>query len=349
MATFSYASPAGRINKVKGEILAHAMPVEVLGLVGMHKQIPKNSGDNVVFRRYLPFGAAATNQDTINRPLAVPANHVLTEGSTPTADSLLAQDITATLVQYGALYSWTDKAEDLYEDDVPAEAKKQLGERIGLVREMVRWGGLTAGTNVYYGGTGSSVATVNGEVSINLLRKVSRNLQANHAKRITSILAPSAMFNTTPVEASYVVFCHSDLEASIRDIPGFKHVAEYGQRKPLSEFEIGSVENFRFITSPELASTPNAATSVTASTFGLFTTGGTNPDVYRMIVTGEDAWGDVALRGTNSMDVKVHPASHADKNDLLGQRGYAGAKFYMTMVLLNQGHFAVVNVGAKAL
>ena len=349
MAQFTYASPAGRINKVKGEILAHAMPVEVLGLVGQHKQLPKNNGNNVVYRRYIPYGAAVTNQNTINRPSVTAAAHVLSEGSTPTPDTLVPQDITATLAQYGAIYSWTDQTEDLYEDDIPAEAKKQLGERIGLVREMIRFSALSAGTNVYYGGTGSSVATVNGEVTLTLLRKISRNLQANHAKRVTSILAPSANFATAPVEASYVVFCHSDIEASIRDLPGFKHVSEYGQRKPMNENEIGSVENFRFITSPELAATADAATSITASTYGLTTTGGTNPDVYKMIVTGEDAWGDVSLRGSNSMDVKIHPAGAADKNDLLGQRGYAGCKFYMTMVLLNQGWFAVANVGSKAL
>jgi N4-gp56 family major capsid protein len=349
MAQFEYASPAGRINRVKGELLAHAQSVEVLGKFGMPKQMPKNSGDTIIFRSFIPYGATTSNADTINRPVVSAAGHILAEGATPTADTLVPRDVTGVLQQYGALYSFTDKTSDLYEDDVPAEMKKQLGERMGLLKEMIHWGELKSATNVFYGGTGNSVATVNGEISVNLMRKVSRNLQANHAKRITSILDASPKFATTSVEAGYVIVAHTDLEASFRELPGFKHVAEYGNRKVISEHELGSVENFRVILSPELAATANAATSVTASTFGLYTTGGTNPDVYTAIVLAEEAFGALALRGASSLDISVIPAGQKDKQDPLGQRGYIGAKFYGSTVLLNQGWMARVLVGAKAL
>ena len=85
--------------------------------------------------------------------------------------------MTATLQQYSCLYAVTDKTVDLYEDDVPAEMKKQTGERVGLLREMVRYGALKGMTNVFYGGTGNSPSTVNGTVSVNLLRKVTRSAQ----------------------------------------------------------------------------------------------------------------------------------------------------------------------------
>src|SRR5574340_655341 len=110
MAQFSYATPVGRINKLKGEILAHAIPVEVLGITGMQRAIPKNNGKTVVYRRYLPFGGATTNANTINRWSVTAAGHELTEGTTPTADTLVPQDITVTLKQYGCLYEVTDQA-----------------------------------------------------------------------------------------------------------------------------------------------------------------------------------------------------------------------------------------------
>jgi len=112
MAQFEYASPAGRINKLKGEILAHAVHAEVLGMTGMQRAIPKNNGKTVVYRRYLPYGATNTNFNTINRPVAAAAAHVLTEGVTPTADSLVPQDITVTLNQYGCLYQLCDVVSD---------------------------------------------------------------------------------------------------------------------------------------------------------------------------------------------------------------------------------------------
>lgn len=344
MAIFTTGSPAARLNKLKGEILAHAVGAEVLGITGMQRQQPKNNSKTVVYRRYLPYGALATNQNTSNRPIVTAAGHELTEGTTPTADTLIPQDVTVTLKQYGCLYELSDQTADTYEDDVPAEMKKHCGERIGLVREMIRYGALKAAANVFYAG-GASRAAVASKITLNLLRKVSRNLQANHAKRITEVLAPSPNIKTNPVEASYLVFVHSDAEADIRDLVGFKHVAEYGTRKPVSPYEIGSCENFRFVTSPELA--PYAAAGVAVGVTGLSGTG--NVDVYPFIITGEDAWGQLALRGMDSIDPTYIQPGTKDKSDPLGQRGYVGAKFYMQASVLNDGWMAVAEAGVSAL
>ena len=360
MGIQNYTLSAQRVGKIKGEILAHAVPVEVLGITGAQKTMPKNSGDTIVFRRWLPYGASAgavSNgidpsdrffaNGTGDRTAAMVNAHVISEGVTPAAETLTPQDISVALNQYGVLYAVTDKTVDLYEDDVPAEMKKQTGERMGLVREMVRFGVLKGITNKFYGGSGTSRGTVNGKISLNMLRKMSRSLQANHAKRITSILAPSANFATAPVEAAYLVFCHTDLEADIRDLPGFKHVSEYGQRKPVNENEIGSVENFRFITSPELASVQDAGAAVGST--GCYSTSSVNIDVYQIVVAAENAWGQLALRGSSSFDMTWIPPGQKDKNDPLGQRGYVGAKFYMNCVVLNNGFAAIGEVGVTAL
>ena len=346
MAIQALATQAQRIGKLKGDILAHAMPVEVLGITGQNKKIPKNNGDNVVYRRWLPYGATTTNANTINRPIAGAAAHITTEGVTPTAETMTPQDVTVTLDQYACLYSLSDKTFDMYEDDVPMEMKKQTGERMGLVREMIRYGALKAGTNLYYSG-GTSRVTVDEAITYNLLSKVARNLLANHAKMITSILAPSPNFATAPVEAGFLVFCHTDCEHDIRLLPDFKHVAEYGQRKVLHEMELGSMGRFRFIVSPELASIPDVGAAVGAT--GLLSTTGTSIDVYPVIVVAEDAWGDVALRGSDSVDPTWIPPGQKDKNDPLGQRGYIGAKFYSAAKVLNNGWMAVVEAGVTSL
>lgn len=345
MAQYESGNPAPRIGKIKGDILAHAVASEVLGITGQQRALPKNQGKTIVHRRYLPWGAANTDWNTRNRPQANPVAHELTEGVTPGADTLVPQDIQVTLKQYGCLYQLTDQTVDTYEDDVPAEMKKQCGERIALVREMIRYGVLKACTNVFYAGGGASRAAVNAKISLNLLRKISRNLQANHAKRITGILSPSAMIATKPVEASYLVFVHTDAEADIRDLQGFVHVSAYGSRKPVHTQEIGSCENFRFITSAELA--PYAGAGAAIGSAGL--TGATNVDVYPFIMVGEDAWGQLALRGSDSIDPTYIPPGVKDKSDPLGQRGYVGAKFYMACTMLNEGWMAVAEAGVTAL
>ncbi|CAB5675414.1 N4-gp56 family major capsid protein [Comamonas aquatica] len=344
MTQFASGAPAPRIGKIKGEILAHAIATEVLGICGQQRPLPKNQGKTVIFRRYLPYGATNTNWDTRNRPAVDAAAHELVEGVTPTADSLTPQDITAVIKQYGCLYQLTDQVADTYEDDVPAEMKKQCGERVGLLREMIRYGGIKACTNVFFAG-GSSRATVASKITLNLLRKISRNLQANHAKRITGILAPSADIATQPVEASYLVFVHTDAEADVRDLANFVHVSEYGSRKPVHAQELGSCENFRFVTSPELA--PYLAAGADVAATGLMGTG--KVDVYPFIVAGEDAWGQLALRGVDSIDPTYIPVGQKDKSDPLGQRGYVGAKFYMNMTLLNEGWMAIAEAGVSSL
>jgi len=349
MAIQEYATSAARIGKLKGEILAHAIPVEVLGITGTQKKMPKNSSDTVVYRRWLPFGGT-------DNKFIVPAgtdasetfatDHLLSEGVTPTADSLAPVDVTSTLQEYGVLYALTNKAMDLYEDDLPEEMKKQVGERLGLVREMVRYGALKGGTNKFYAG-GTSRETVDEAITLNLLRKIARNLRANHAMNITSILAPSPNYETRAVEAGYLVFGHTDMEADIRGLTGFTPTAEYGQRRPVHEMEVGSVENFRFILSPELAPIQDAGAAV--GTTGLYSTSASDVDVYPFIVCGEDAWGQVMLRGMESISPTFVRPDQMDKNDPLGQRGYIGAKTWFDAVVLNNGWMVSGEAGVSAL
>ena len=97
MAIQNYSTVTARIGKLKGEILAHAMPVEVLGITGMQKQMPKNQSDTVVFRRYLPYGGTDNKWITGSNVATFAGDHITQEGVTPSADTLSATDITVQL------------------------------------------------------------------------------------------------------------------------------------------------------------------------------------------------------------------------------------------------------------
>jgi N4-gp56 family major capsid protein len=217
---------------------------------------------------------------------------------------------------------------------------------MGLVRELIRYGALKGCTNKFYSG-GTSRATVAAAITYNLLNKVSRSLLGNRADPITRVLAPSANFNTTAVEGGFLVFCHTDGEHDIRALPNFVEVAKYGTRKPVHEMELGSSGRYRFILSPELASIADSGAAVGST--GLYSTGAANIDVYPFIVVADNAWGEVALRGMNSFDFTNLKPGQKDKNDILGQRGYVGAKFYSAATVLNDGFMAVVEAGVTSL
>lgn len=346
MAIQNYSSVTPRIARMKGRILKFVQPTEVLSIAGTHEEIPRNMSDTIVFRRWLPFGGVDNQWITGSNVDTFSSGHVLAEGVTPSADTLTATDITATLVNYGVLYSVSNKTVDTYEDDVPEPMKKQTGMRIGLIKEMNRYGAVKAGTNTFFAG-GTSRGTVDESLSINLLRKVTRSLMANHAEMVTQTLAPSPNYATRAVEPAWLVFCSTDMEADIRDLPGFTNVVDYGTRKPVSDYEIGSVERYRFILSPELAAYIDSGAAVGST--GLYSTTGTLIDVYPVLVMSQEAYGSVGLRGDMAMDVTWLPPKTKDKNDPLGQRGYIGAQFYDVAVILNQGHMAVIEAGAASL
>lgn len=356
MALSSMLSPAQRIGRVKGEILSHAIPREVLGLIGDTRPMPKNSGDTVIYRRWLPVNATAASPNTFfvstetgDRTQTLATQYLSSEGVTPNAETLTPQDITVTLNEYTVLFGYTKRTADLYEDDVPAAMKTQTGERLALVRELVRFNVIKGCTNKFYGGTGTTRATVNGKPTLKLLRKITKALDLQHTDKITEILSASPKYGTSAVEASFFVFIHTDLKPDFRDMAGFVPVAKYGSMTTVSPYEFGTIEEFRIIASPELVSIINAATSVTAATYGLTSTGSTYPDVYQMVVAGRDAWGDIALRGTKAIDVHDLKPGQIDKNDPTGQRGYLGASTYYNAVLLNSLHMAVAEVGASVL
>jgi len=350
MQTFSLTP--GRINRFKGAILKHAVPVEVLSKGGRQEKMPKNSSDTYIARRWLPYGATAANPNvffqngTGDRGNALVAAHLTQEGVTGTPESITPQDVPVIMQQYDCLYGFTDKTQDLYEDDVPEQMSIQIGERVTLVNEMIVWGVLRAGTNQFYGGTGTSRATVNGAISLPLLRRIAKFLMRNHGKMVTSILAASNKYETSAVAPGYIVYSSTDLESDIRDLPGFVPVEKYASGTPMPN-ELGKVERFRFVTSPEFIEIQDAGAAV--GTTGLVSTSGTNIDVYQFIVTAADAWSQIAVRGKESLDPTYLPAGQKSKSDPHGQRGYAGTIWWKAILLENDGWLVTGNVGNRTL
>jgi len=355
MPVQTFGLTQGRINRFKGEILKHAVPVEVLAKTGRQVSMPKNASDTYIARRWLPYGATAATASSQNqffqnatgdRGNTMVAAHQIQEGVTPPPDSIVPVDITVVMQQYGCLYGFTDKTYNLYEDDIPEAMIEQIGERVSLVSEMIIWGALRGCTNVYYAGTGSSTTTVNGPLTLGLVRKIAKNLQANHGKPVNKVLRASGNFATDPVAEGYTVYCHTDLEPDIRDLPNFIPCESYASGTPMPN-EIGKCERFRFITSPDLPSIQDGGAAIGAT--GLYSTTGTSIDVYPFIVTAQDAWGQVAVRGLGALDPTFLPPGEKSKADPLGQRGYAGTSWWKAIMIENAGWMAVGYTGSKVL
>lgn len=312
------------------DMLSHAEPVSVLSKFGLSKPLPKNKTDTIKYRRPVPFAALETN---------------LAEGVTPTPGGLTYEDVTVQMLQWGDLYGITDKIEDMHEDPVLKDMTMLCGEQAQKTLERTIWNKIKAGTTVYYA-NGAARNAVNTAVSINDVRKAVRYLQSMKGKKITKMLSGSVEVGTTPIEAAYVAFTHTDMQADIRNLAGFTPVAEYGSRQPLCAEEFGSVEDVRFITSPELLPFLDAGG---LDGDAVVSTGGTNADVYPIVVVAQEAYGLVPLKGAGAITPTVLNPGSIDKSDPLGQRGYVGWKAYFNATILNQTWIVRLECAASVL
>jgi N4-gp56 family major capsid protein len=319
------------------EMLKNTEPVLVLSKFGKVKPIPKNKSETVKFRRVIPF-----------TPVLTP----LQEGITPTSHGIKYEDVTVALLQWGEVVTITDKVQDIAEDPVLSDATKEAGRNAGRTLEQVIWGVVKGGTSVFYA-NGLARTAVNTPITLNRQRAVTRFLKAQKAEKFTEILSGSPNIGTSPMEAAYVCVGHTDLESDIRNMAGFVPTAKYGQRTVISPYEIGQVEDVRYVLSPDLQSIPSAGGAPGTT---VVSTNGTAADIYPLLYFGMEAFGLTPLKNSKGVDgsnLAITPTvvqpNTPDKSDPLGQRGFVGWKTWFNAVRLNENWMARVEVAASTL
>jgi N4-gp56 family major capsid protein len=314
----------------EAKMLKHAEAVVVLEKFAKPYAMPKNKGVKAEFRRPKPFAA-----------LSAP----LTEGVTPTGTTFEYENVEVVLQQYGQWVPHTDVIQDTHEDPVLNDMTMMVGENVGRTQEALDWSILRGGSNVFFA-NGTQRDHVNTPITLGRQRAVIRALQAQKSKKITNIVTSSFNFGTQSVWVAYVAAAHTDCESDIQNLPGFKPVADYGSRNVVSPYEIGSVENVRYVLSPDLEPFRGQG-SGTAN--GMVATS-TVVDVYPIVYMGQDAWARVMLRGQGSIQPRVVSAgSQANIADPLAQKGFVSAKFWHAAVITNHAWLARLEVGVTAL
>lgn len=344
ITTYGDISPAIAAYSVV-RMLKRAMPYLQLEKFGQTYPLPTNSTQTAKFRRYFMLGATGSagmsaQGSGFNIPVAT---QPLVEGVTPSGSTLANQDYTVTLAQYGDYITITDVIEDTHTDNILQQATEVLGESAALTVETLRYNVLKAGTNVFYANGVASRSLVVTPITLSDQRKVTTALNRQNAKKITSIVGSTPDFNTKSVEASYMAVVHPDLESDLRNIAGFKVVADYGPHMTPFEGEIGSLEQVRYCTSTVITPWPDAGGAKGA----MRSTSGTSADVYPILIFGRDAFGIVPLKGKSSMTpMVVNPKPAA--GDPLAQRGTVGWKLWTATVILQDAFMARLECAATA-
>lgn len=331
MTTYGDVTPRSGVH-LAIMALDHAEPTYVWSKFGRTQAIPSNQSMTVKWIR----------------PVAFPASTVpLQEGVTPTPQKMATEIVTTTLNQYGNVVLVTDIVELTHEDPVLQMATKEIGEQAAKSVEQIIYNAVKGGTSVLYA-NGAGRSSVNTPLRLNTLRAAVKTLKTNKAKRVTSVVSASPNYGTSSVEPAYIAICHTDLEPDIRNLEGFKAVADYGHMKTVSPEEFGAVENVRFITTADTAPFTDAGGAKAGSGTAMVSTTGTSADVYPIIIFGEDFFAQVPLKGAYGLTPMVHKAKVSD-SDPLAQRNHVGYKFIFGATILNESWGIRVEVSATAI
>ena len=318
---------AGYVNP---QFLMRALPFLVLEKYLDMKPLPSNATKTAIFRRYEALAKALTP---------------LVEGVTPQGKTMQKTDIQVTLQQYGDFVQLTDQIADLHTDPVLSEYVTITAEQCAQTLETLRYNVLKAGTNVFYA-NGTARTDVNTAPTLAMQRKVTRAFKRQNVGYITSQTASTPNYGTVAVRAGYVALIHPDLENDVRAMTGFKDAVDYGAKVSVDTFEIGAVEDVRYIRSTIFESFPDGGGNKGA----MVSTTGVKADVYPILYLGAHCAASVPLKGKGAVIAPIvrNPGTISD-SDKLGQRGHVGWKAYFGAIILNQLFMARLECSATEL
>lgn len=331
-------------------LLAHAQPITIIEKYGQVKNLPKNETKVMQFRRPRPFKNAT-----------VP----LREGVTPQGQQFGYDELTVVIQQYGDWSGLTDQVTDFNKNDVLRDIGMMQGEQIAATREELTWNIVKAGTAVYYGGNFTSRDTLDKTALLNggKQRQVTTALGNSKAQRLTQILASSEDFNTYAIEASYIAITHENMDSTIRELgvrtnsnsrSQFTPTADYGaSTRVTSQYEVGSYEKVRYITSPDHggwdASGAAVATAADEAIYYWDMDGAAKKyNVYPVMYFGRDCFACVPLAGNNRVRPYILNPNVARGGDPIAQRGTIGWKMYWACLRTNETWMRRLEVACAA-
>jgi len=308
MTTTSEVDPAVGIVYER-TLLQPPQPKYIYTRFAEKKSIGTKQGTTIKFRRYSRLAAATTP---------------LTEGITPSGDKLAKVDLTAQVSQYGSYVTITDVVDLTVEDNTVMVTVDRQNDQMNNTEDQL--------CRDYICASASSVDCTNGDPTPTLLNKtdiegIAQTLRSNDCDYMFQRINAGQGIATSPVRASYVGMCDTDLEDDLRDVDGFLDVVEYAQQGGIEPSEVGNTGPVRWLSST------NGYTATHAFTGGSATG-------YACPIMGRDPtnapYAKIDLGGGNASNIITPPL------DPLKQRTTIGWKAWMAFRILQDLYIMVL-------
>ena len=292
-------------------LITLASPYLVHDQFGQKRDIPKNGGKIIEFRKFSSLPKALTP---------------LTEGVTPTGNKLNVSSVSATVEQYGDYIEQSDLLELTAVDNTIVEATKQLSAQAGLTMDTIVRNEIVGGTNVLYcpkvaaDGTETTVASRSAIDKTALLR----------VKDVFKAAAELKAMNAPKIDGYYVGIIHPYVAYDLMQEAGnqWMEVQKYATPENMLNGEIGCLGGVRFVESTEAK---------------IWNEGAEGCAVFATLIIGADAYGVTSVTG-GGIEHIVKQKGYG--NDPLNQRSSVGWKGLKTAKRLVEEYMIRIESGS---
>lgn len=212
-------------------LLKNAEPELIHDQWAQTRNIPRNGGKKIEFRRYDALPKATTP---------------LTEGVTPSGKTLKVTAIEAEVKQYGDYVELSDMLILTAIDNNIVEASELIGSQAGRTLDTVSREYMAAGTNVQYAEgqvESRTEITADMKLTVKAVKMAVRALKSQNAK---------------PVDGYYWGIIHPDCSFDLTSDERFTEVVKYKNPERIYKGEIGEIEKVRFSETTEAKKFVNA-------------------------------------------------------------------------------------------
>ncbi|MGN0527412.1 MAG: N4-gp56 family major capsid protein [Acutalibacteraceae bacterium] len=291
-------------------LITLASPYLVHDQFGQKRDIPKNGGKIIEFRKFSSLPKALTP---------------LTEGVTPTGNKLNVSTVSATVEQYGDYIEQSDLLELTAIDNTIVEATKQLASQAGLTMDTIVRNEIVGGTNVLYcpkvsDGVETEVTSRSEIDNTSLLR----------VKDVFKAAAELKAMNAPKIDGYYVGIIHPYVAYDLMQEAGnqWMEVQKYTTPENMLNGEIGCLGGVRFVESTEAK---------------IWNEGASGCAVFATLIMGADAFGVTSVQG-GGVEHIVKQKGYG--NDPLNQRSSVGWKGLKTAKRLVEEYLLRIESGS---
>ena len=270
---------------------------------------------------------------------------------------------------YGEMVDYTDEVELFSEDYIQVQYRKELGYLANRRYEDLIQLDMLGTTNVMYSGTATSNGTLGAGVAVDgstddlfkvdfdIVRKASRKLVRNRAKKNTKIVTGSTKVDTRTVNKAFYAIVGPEVKFDLETVTdpvgdlAFIPAYKYASASNLAEGEVGAMHDVRFIESESAVVYRGVGATVPASYVGTLAYTGTigsgaKFDAFPILFPTEGSFATVGLKGKGKIKFMSQSPDKVELTNPYGTQGFFSYRFWYAGIILQDEKLLKVMVCA---